>query len=88
MDRPTPQGPIRIRSQTAPVLLRDTFGLAVALSAARARLAPGRRVVVEERCSQILGRLRRSSAVGGRRAGPGGWWTCHRKQKIAPFIYR
>ena len=54
MDRPTPQGPVRIRSQTAPVLLRDTFGLAVALSAARARSAPGRRVVVEERYLQIF----------------------------------
>jgi len=41
MDRPTPQGPVRIRSQTAPVLLRDTFGLAVGPYLLRGPLGAG-----------------------------------------------
>ena len=67
MDRPTPQGSVRIRSQTAPVLLRGTFGLAVALSAARAARRPGRRVVVEEGYSQIfkLDRIRPAVVADG-----------------------
>ena len=55
MDRPTPQGPVRIRSQTAPPSPCAILSASrLALSAARAARRRAARVVVEERYTQIF----------------------------------
>ena len=66
MDRPTPQGPVRIRSQTAPFSCANYRPRGCPICCA-GRSAPGRLVVVEERYSQIfkLDRIRPAVVADG-----------------------